>query len=328
MKMRERPPGCSRAPTEGEKLRAFAVVTLSIAIPLTVTSIGIDVKLLAIGAGTATMLGLACLLWSFGRVRAAVRKGSRLFKGTFRQSLTASSLALTFGIAVAFSGSSGPFPRLLFGAAALIAVNWWLHLLLKTKVISLQRENLALKQGLQKLEDQVRALVPAGEENDRLRAVVQHVINVLVSLERAKEGKMGVEELGPAAWIEHRCLRSTRDVLARAAGRDDYRIELGILRVPGEVVYIDMAAGGLLKEYQEEGGCPLGRPATLEVIEKVLERKEIEGGFADSRAVEFDLHGEPHYLVALSTAEFDEIDGEMLALVGAMFVVLKLALEA
>lgn len=312
---------------EEAKLRAFAVVTLSIAIPLTVTSVGLDASVVAIGGAAAVVVGIVLLAWSFERVRNAIRKAGGLFQGTFTQSLTASSLTFIFGIVAALTWHSGPFPRLLFSAAALISVNWWFHVLTKTGILGLLRENRALKQALQKLQNQVAELVPAGEENDRLRAVAQHVINVLVSLEKAEDGLMGVNELGPGPWIEHRCLRSTRDVLARAAGPGDYRIELGILRVPGEVAYVDMAAGKLLEQYKEQGGCPLGRAPDRESIEEILRRKEVEGHFADSRAIEFELHGEPHYMVALSTAEFDEIDGEMLALIGSMFVVLKLALE-
>jgi hypothetical protein len=309
-------------------LRTFAIVTLSIAIPLTATSIGLDANVLATGGGIAVCVGLAVLAWSSKRLRQMTRKIAGLFGGAFTQSLTASSLILLFGIAAALTWSSGLFPRLLFVCAALVSANWWLHVLAKTKIGRLQRENRALKQARQKLQDQVRDLVPAGAENDRLRGVVQHVINVLVSLEKAQEGRMGVDEIGPAAWIEHRCLRSTRDVLARTVSLGNYKIELGILRVPNEVAYVDMAAGRLLEQYQAQGGCPLGRAPDQEAIEEILRRKEIEGGFADSLAVEFKLHGEPHFMVALSTAEFDEIDGEMLALVGAMFVVLKLALEA
>ncbi|HEX5526641.1 MAG TPA: hypothetical protein VFX44_05520 [Solirubrobacterales bacterium] len=310
------------------KLRAFAVVTLSIAIPLTATSIGLDAHVLALGGGVAVVVGFAALAWSFERFRTAARKTIGLFQGTFTQSLTASSLTLIFGTAGALTWSSGLFPRLIFSAAALISVNWWFHVLAKTKVISSQRESRSRKQELEKLRDQIATLMPAGEENDRLRAVVQHVINVLVSLEKAKEGQMGLDELSPEDWIEHKCLRSTRDVLARATGAENYRIELGILRVPNEVVYVDMAAGKLLRQYKEQSGCPLDCAPDQKAIEEILRRKEREGGFTDSRAVEFELHGEPHYMVALSTAEFDEIDGEMLALIGAMFVVLKLALEA
>jgi len=304
-------------------VRAFAVVTLSIAIPLTITSIGFDENVLAIGGGIATAISFALFAYSFERIRDAMR---RLFRGSFTQSLTASSLTVVFGVGMVYA--PGLFTRVFFAAAAFVSVNWWFHVLVKTRISSLEKENRSLKQALQVLQNQVAVLAPAGEENDRLRAVVQHVINVLVSLERAEEGRGGVNELGPAAWIEHRCLRSTRDVLARVAGGQDYQIELGILRVPDEVVYTDMAAGKLLEQYKGQGGCPVGRAADQEAIEEILRRKEIEGGFTDSRAIEFKLYGERHYMVALSTAEFDEIDGEMLALVGAMFVVLKLALEA
>lgn len=304
-------------------MRAFAAVTLSIAVPLTITSIGLDEKVLTIGGAVATAICFAFLAYSFERIRNAMR---RIFQGNFTQSLTASSLTVVFGIGLAYT--PGLFPRVLFAAAAFVSVNWWFHVLVRTRISSLEKENRRLKQGLKTLQDQIAILVPAGEENDRLRAVVQHVINVLVSLESAEEGRGGVNELGPAAWIEHRCLRSTRDVLARVAGGRDYRIELGILRVPDEVVYTDMAAGKLLEQYKDQGGCPVGRAADQEAIEEILRRKEIEGGFTDSRAIGFKLYGERHYMVALSTAEFDEIDGEMLALIGAMFVVLKLALEA
>jgi hypothetical protein len=305
-------------------VRAFAAVTLSIAIPLTV--IGLDEKVLAIGGGVGTAAALILLAFSFKRFRDAVRSLGGLLQGNFRQSLAASSLTVIFGIGVAYA--PGPFPKVLFGAAAFVSVNWWFHVLARTRFLSQEKENLVLRQELEKLQNQVTVLAPAGEENDRLRAVVQHVINVLVSLEKAKEGRGGVNELGPAVWIEHRCLRSTRDVLAQAAGLGDYRIELGILRVADEVIHTDMAAGKLLEKYKEQIGCPLGRAPDQEAIEEILRMKEIEGGFADSRAIEFKLHGEPHYMVALCTAEFDEIDGEMLSLIGTMFVVLKLALEA
>lgn len=309
-------------------MKAVAAVILSIAIPLTATSIGLDANVLAIGGGIAMTIGFALLGYSFERFRTTMHNIYGLFARAFTQSLTASFLTLIFGIAMALTWSSNFFPRLFFGGAALASAIWWLHALTKTKIVSQQREIRALEQELQELKRQVAVLAPAGAENDRLRGVVQHVINVLVSLEEAKEGRIGVDEIGPAAWIEHRCLRSTRDVLARAAGRGDYRIELGILRVPNEVVYIDMAAGDLLKRYQEQGGCPLGRAPDQEAIEEILQRKETEGGFADSLAVEFELHGEPHFMAALSTAEFDEVDSDMLALIGAMFVVLKLSLQA
>jgi hypothetical protein len=309
-------------------LRALAVVILSISLPLTVASVGIDEKVIAIGGGAVTLVSFLLLALSFEWFRARIQKATAVFRGGFRQSLTASSLTLIFGTATALTWSSGLFPRALFCTIAILSVNWWFHVLAKTDWLNLQSENRGLKQARDRLEKQVDTLVPAGEENDRLRAVVQHVINVLASLERAREGRMGVQEVGAAAWIEHRCLRSTRDVLASATGRRDYKIELGIIRVPDEVAFIDMAAGELLKQYQEQGGCPLERVPDREAIEGILRRKEIEGGFADSRAVEFKLHGEPHYMVALSSAEFDEIDAEMLALIGAMFVVLKQALEA
>lgn len=308
-------------------LRAFAGLTLSIAIPLTATSIGLDANVLAIGGGAATIVGVVCLAWSFEGVRRAWRKVGKLVQGTFIQSLMASSLTLAFALAAALTWSSGPFPRLIFLAAVIFFVNVWLHVLGKTELRDLRRENRSLKRATQTLKVQIAGLAPAGEENDRIRAIVQHVLNVLLGLEAAKEGRTGVKELGPRAWIEHVCLRTTRDVLQQASDSENYRIELGILHVPDEVVYVDMAAGQLLKEYQDHGGCPVAGVPDSEAITEILEQKEIQGGFADSDAVEFTLHDEPHYMVALSTAPLDQVDRQLLSLIAAMFIVLKLVLD-
>lgn len=308
-------------------MRAFAAVTLSIALPLTATSVGLDAKVLALVGGAATIIGFVCLAWSFEKVQGIWRGIGRLVQGTFTQSLVASSLTLAFGLAAALTWPSGLFPRLAFSAGALFSFNWWLHVLAKTDLRRLYRENHDLKRAVEVLELQVAGLAPAGEENDRIRAIVQHVQNVLLGLEAAREGRTGVEELGSRPWIEHVCLRTTRDVLQQASGSEGYRIELGILRVPNEVVYVDMAAGQLLKEYQDHGGCPVAGVPDSEAIAKILESKEIQGGFADSDAVEFTLHDEPHYMVALSTATLDQIDRQLLSLIAAMFIVLKLVLD-
>lgn len=308
-------------------LRAFAVVTVSIAFPLMVTSIGLDADVLAIGGGVGTTIGFICLAWSFDLIRRAWRRIGTLLEGTFTQSLLASSLTFASGLGVALTWSWGLFPRMAFGAAGLFFVNWWMHVLGRTGLSRLRKENRALKRAVQVLETQVESLVPAGEENDRIRAIVQHALNVLLGLEAAKEGRTGVDELGPRAWIEHVCLRTTRDVLQQASASNDYKIELGILRVPNEVVYVDMAAGPLLKEYKDYGGCPVAGVPDSEAIAKILESKEIQGGFVDSDAVEFKLHDEPHYMVALSTAPLDQVDRQLLSLIAAMFIVLKLVLD-
>jgi hypothetical protein len=309
-------------------LKTFAIVTLGIALPLTVTSIGLDAETIAIGAGATTLVAAACLMWSFEPIRAAIRRLTGRITGSLTQALIASSLTLACGIGAALTWSGGPLPKLAFVVGALLFVNWWLHVLVKTGVSRLVRENRALRQAVASLESQVAELAPAGEENERVLGVVRHVMNVLLGLEAAKDGRTGVNELGPSVWIERLCLRTTRDVLERlGGGPEDYRIELGVLRMHNEVLYVDMAAGELLRRYQEEGGCPVpGTPRALSVSE-ILELKAKQGGFVDSAAVEFQLNEEPHYMVAFSGAPLDDLDRELLALIASMFIVLKLALD-
>ena len=309
-------------------MRTFAIVTLSIFVPIALTSLGLEADALAIGSGFCSLIALGCLLWTFERVRRGLAFVTRPVQGTLTQALIASSLTLLFGIGAALTWSDGEVLHLMLAGAAILSVNWWLQVLVKSGLSRLAIDNRDLRRKVGSLEEQIRELLPAGNENQRIRAVLQHAMNVLLGLEAARDGRVGVSELGVQAWIEYVCLRSTRDLLQQLPGRpDDYRIELGILRVPNEVVFVEMAAGDELRRHKEQGGCPVNGAPDGEDILKILEKKAALGGFSDSDAVEFNLNGEPHHMVALSTAPLDDVDRQLLSLIASMFIVLTLSLE-
>jgi hypothetical protein len=307
-------------------VRNFWIAVLGIAIPLAVIAFDEDVIVLV--ATAVVIIGGVGLLWTFESVHERYRRLSAPVDGSLRQALVASSATLACGVGAALSWSEHPVLRFGLLAAALISVNWWLQVLLKMGISRLVVENRNLRSQITNLEDQVTQLSQNADENERIKAVMRHVMNVLLGLEAAKEGYSGVGEIGAAAWIEHVCLRSTRNVLERLAGHPDgYKVELGILKVPNEVVFVEMAAGELLRQYQEEGGCPVRARPDAAAIAKILEQKAEEGGFVDSDSVEFKLNGESHHMVVLSAAPLDDMDREMLSLIASMFIVLKLSLQ-
>jgi hypothetical protein len=323
-------------------MRGFSYVVLGIGVPLTLTSIGIDAGVLVLAAAGLTAAGLLLLALSFERVRELLAAGTKPERASLAQAVLSSSLTLGFGIGAALTnpGDSALRIGLLFGA--MVSVLWWLHVIARAAArqwIELSRtrsrddraRNLELEMALAEAqrclgdaEESVRRLPLSEEENERMRAVIQHAINVLLGLEAAKEGRAGVAELGPRAWIEHRCLRATRDVLEEIAGRPPgYRIELAVLRVSNEVIFVEMAAGEYVKSIQAQGGCP-----GIGDIAEIVDSKARQGGFADSDAVEFELSGETHHMVAFATGPLDDTDRQLLSLIASMFVVLKLALDS
>jgi hypothetical protein len=305
--------------------RNLWIAVLGIAIPLAV--IGFDEDAVVLAAAATTIVGALGLLSTVDAVRERLRRISAPVDGSLSQALTASSLTLACGVGAALLWSGHSVIRFALLAVALFSVNWWLQVLVRMGMSRVVADNRSLHAKGAELEQQVAELVHNGVENERVRAVLRHVMNVLLGLESAKEGYSGVRELGARAWIEYVCLRSTRNVLERLAGNPEgYKIELGILKVPNEVVFVDMATGDLLRQYQEEGGCPVSQRPDAAAIAKILEEKAKEGGFADSDAVEFQLNGEPHHMVALSSAPLDDIDRELLSLIASMFIVLNLSL--
>jgi hypothetical protein len=306
-------------------LRALAILILGIAVPLMVTSIGIDKGTLALASGLATVVGLVVLLSTFERVIRFVRGVAGFFSGSLRRAVVASSLALGCGIAAAMTWTGPPLPRLGFLAIGVLSSAWWAHISARVGFIRLVAQNRSLRLERLRLESALDQMAHAGGESERSRAVMRHVMNVLFGLQAAKEGKAGIDELGVHAWIEYRCLRATRDVLETISGSssDAYRIELGILRVANEVIHVEMAAGDFISRLRNEGPCPVIGP-----LEETLKRKAQQGGFGDSMSFEFKFDGEPHHMIAFASEPLDDIDLEMLSLIASMFTVLKLTLAS
>lgn len=319
-------------------MRGFAAVVIGIALPLAIAASGLDGKGLAIGLWLVTAVAVALLLTTITRVRVALAAVAKVMRKAFPQAFVAASFALSFGFGSALTW--GAYPRLATGLlfAAILLVAWWLAVMWKTALQLVSdlakihdRDGQARREKLERAIEQLQATViqlketaeladPAIYENTRYRAMQQHVINVLLGLELAKQGGGGVSELGVHGWIESN-IRASRDVLEEISGRPPgYRIELGVVRTVNGVFKIDMAAGDYVHRLQEHGGCP-------EVdIEELLEIKARQGGFADSYAVEFPLDGDRHYLIAFATGPLDATDAQLLTLLAAMFLVLKLAL--
>lgn len=321
-------------------MRTVAIATLGISMPLAIAYSGFDGKPAGISFVLITAIAFVCLLATFERVRRPARAVVEFFRRPLQQAFLASSSAVACGVASLMVWSTNKPVRFLLLALAVISVNWWLHLLMRTatgqvlvrkeekargdrkKIAELEAANSTLVERLAALQDSSNHLTHAVEENERIRAVVRHVMNVLLGLEEAKQGRGGVNELGVDTWIEHRCLLATRDVLEELAGRPDgFRIELGIVRTGNGVNRVEMSAGDYLSGLRAKGGCP-----EFGSIAELVDRKARQGGFDDSFALEFQFREEPHHMIALANGRLDDTDRQLLSLVAVMFIVLKVAL--
>lgn len=323
-------------------MRATATATLTITMPLAVIYSGIEGPAAALAFWIVSLAAFLCLLATLRWVRAAAFSVVDFFRFPLRQALLVSSVAVACGLGGVLVWSDGtPLRYVLLGTAA-IAVNLWFHLLMRTatrralsregskvrggrkREAQLEVEKTKLQASLDELREKTESLSHLVEENARIRAVLQHAMNVLLGgLEEAKMGRGGIAHLGVADWIEHRCLLTTRDVLKEIAERPEgFEIELGVIRTSQGIIHIDMAAGEYMDRLRAKGGCP-----EFGSLQDLLDRKARQGGFGDSLAVEFKLNGEDHHMVAFSAGQdFDEIDEQLLGLVATMFVVLNLAL--
>lgn len=324
-------------------MRATATLTLSVTAPLAVLYSGVEGPVAASVFWALSIGAFLCLLATFEEVQRGAGRLVDFFRFPLRQALVVSSIAVACGLgAVLLWPYDTPMRFVLLGAAS-IAVNLWFHLLMRTatrrelsrkgkkvrggeqKVAELARENAELRKQIDDLVEEISRLSQVEEENQRVRGILQHAINVMLGgLEEAKQGRGGIAHLGVKGWIEHRCLLTTRDVLKEAAGRPrDFEIELAVIRSSEGIIHVEMAAGEYMESLREKGGCP-----EFGDLRDLLDRKARHGGFDDSLAAEFRLNGDVHHMVAFAAGEsFDEMDEQLLSLVATMFVVLNLALD-